>query len=135
MIGRRQKKIERKELEEILASVKLDVPLSRQAVDLSYGQSKLLGIAMALAHPHQVLLLDEPVAGVNPVVREIISGILNRLRAEGETALIIEHDMEFIMPLADWVIVMAQGKIIAQGTPADIRKNDEVLEAYLGKQL
>ncbi|MSR85511.1 ABC transporter ATP-binding protein [Candidatus Uhrbacteria bacterium] len=124
-----------KRVHEVMKMVGLDVPASHAGADLSYGQGKLLGIAMALIHPHRLMLLDEPVAGVNPVIREAISSILMKLREEGETIFVIEHDMGFIMPLADQVIVMDHGKILAQGTPEQIKRNPEVLHAYLGQQL
>ena len=92
-------------------------------------------IAMALAHPHRLILLDEPVAGVNPIIRESIAGVLRVLRDQGETILLIEHDMSFVMSLADRVIVMDRGKLIAHGTPAEIKKDPAVLAAYLGEQL
>jgi ABC-type branched-subunit amino acid transport system ATPase component len=118
-----------------LARVGLDVSPDTRAADLSYGQGKLLGIAMAIAHPHSVLLMDEPVAGVNPVLRERIAELLRSLRAEGETILLIEHDMGFVMPLADHVYVMDHGRMIAQGTPEEVRRDPAVLSAYLGEQL
>lgn len=121
--------------ENVLKEVGLDVPLYAFAADLSYGQSKLLAIAMALVHPHELLLLDEPVAGVNPVLRERMAVLLSQLRSQGETILIIEHDMGFVMPLADQVVVLERGKVVAIGTPQEIQKDEEVLRAYLGEQL
>jgi branched-chain amino acid transport system ATP-binding protein len=102
------------------------------AADLSYGQRKLLDLAIALAKPHDVLLLDEPVAGVNPKLRQEIKKILKNLRKEGETIVLIEHDMNFVMDLADDIIVLDTGRVIATGKPKSIQKNKQVLEAYLG---
>ena len=78
------------------------------------------------------LILDEPVAGVNPKIRKEIEGILLRLKKKGETILLIEHDINFTMNVADRVVVLDQGRVIAEGSPARIRKNPRVLEAYLG---
>lgn len=122
-------------LQEVLDLVGLDKPMSTLAADLSYGQTKLLEIARALLKPHQVLLLDEPVAGVNPVLRERLKDVLRKLRDKGETILLVEHDMDFVMTLADWVIVMDIGTVLTEGKPEDVRKNKEVLEAYLGDQV
>ena len=99
------------------------------------SRSILKALAMALVHPHKILLLDEPVAGVNPVVRDEIKKILRDLRKSGETILLIEHDMHFVMDLADHVVVMDGGKLLTQGTPREIQNSPEVLEAYLGEQL
>lgn len=101
--------------------------------DLSYGQRKLLDLAIAIAKPHTLLMLDEPVAGVNPLIRREIKQILKTLKKRGETIFVIEHDMNFIMDIADWVIVMDYGKVIAEGKPKEIQKNKKVLEAYLGE--
>ncbi|MDO8598892.1 MAG: ABC transporter ATP-binding protein [bacterium] len=106
--------------------------LGRTGSDLSYGQSKLLELARALLFPHQLLLLDEPVAGVNPILRQQIAAILQTLRSEGETILVIEHDMDFVRTVADHVIVMAEGKVLLQGTPAEVLAHPDVIEAYLG---
>jgi len=106
--------------------------LDRLGSDLSYGQSKLLEIARALSFPHTLLLLDEPVAGVHPVLRQQIADILRGLRRDGETILVIEHDMDFVRSVADHVIVMAEGKVLLEGAPEEVLRNPEVMEAYLG---
>lgn len=112
-----------------------ELPKNRRAGDISYGQGKLLGIAMALARSHELLLFDEPVAGVNPVIREKLFRLFSELRNQGETIFIIEHDMDFVMPLADQVIVMDRGKLLAAGEPEEIKQDQAVLSAYLGEQL
>jgi branched-chain amino acid transport system ATP-binding protein len=99
---------------------------------LSYGQRKLLDLAIAIIKPHTLLMLDEPVAGVNPKIREIIKDILRNLIRKGETILLIEHDMNFTMDLASYIYVLDAGKVISQGKPTVVRKDKRVLEAYLG---
>ncbi len=118
---------------EILEMVGLKKPLRTLASDLSYGQRKLLDLAVALAKPHSILLLDEPVAGVNPKLRNEIKKIIRKLNKKGETILLIEHDMNFVMNLAHRVFVLDEGRIIAEGTPKQIQKNRKVLDAYLGE--
>ena len=103
------------------------------ARDLSYGQKRLVELGRTILNPHTFLILDEPVAGVNPKLRQKISEILQSLKARGETILLIEHDMNFTFGLADRVIVMDEGKVIAQGKPVEIKNNPKVLEAYLGE--
>jgi ABC-type branched-subunit amino acid transport system ATPase component len=119
-------------MRDMLALVQLDKPLGTKASDLSYGQRKLLDLAVAALRPHKLLMLDEPVAGVNPHVREIIKGALRALVKRGDTVLLIEHDMTFTMDLADDIYVLDAGAVIAHGRPSVIRKNQKVLEAYLG---
>lgn len=102
------------------------------ATDLSGGQMKLVELARAMLAEPEVLLLDEPVAGVNPTLANKLRDHIDRLNEEGVTFLIIEHDMEFIMNLADPIIVLDQGSILVEG-PADAVRNDErVIDAYLG---
>ncbi len=115
-----------------LKIVFLDKPPSTHASDLSYGQRKLLDLAVAIAKPHTLLMLDEPVAGVTPSIRKEISAILKGLRKKEETVLLIEHDMNFVMGLADYIFVLDEGKVIAEGKPKEIQSNKKVLEAYLG---
>jgi len=117
----------------LLRLVGLHKDLQTYVTDLSYGQRKLLDLAIAIAKPHILLMLDEPVAGVNPLIREQIKKILRTLKAMGKTVFIIEHDMNFVMDIADHVIVMDYGKVIAEGKPKEIQKNRKVLEAYLGE--
>ncbi|MCH7568616.1 MAG: ABC transporter ATP-binding protein [Nanoarchaeota archaeon] len=122
-----------KRIKDILNLVGFDKPLDTHATELSYGQRKLLDLAIAIAKPHKILMLDEPVAGVNPKLRKGIKEILRKLRKKGDTILIIEHDMNFVMDLADYVFVLDYGKVIAHGTPRKIQNNKKVLEAYLGE--
>ncbi|MBI5393482.1 ABC transporter ATP-binding protein [Candidatus Woesearchaeota archaeon] len=119
-------------IKEILHLVGLNKPLNTLATDLSYGQRKLLDLAAAIAKPHSIMLLDEPVAGVNPVLRNEIKHILKELHKKGETIVIIEHDMNFIMDLVDYIYVFDYGAVIAEGIPKEIQDNKKVLEAYLG---
>ena len=93
----------------------------------------LLDLAVALAKPHELLMLDEPVAGVTPKLRMEIKKILLAEKKEGKSVLLIEHGMEFVMGIAEVVYVLSQGEIIAKGTPSQVKKNKAVLEAYLGE--
>jgi branched-chain amino acid transport system ATP-binding protein len=100
---------------------------------LSYGQQKLLDVAMAFMAGPRLVLLDEPAGGVNPTM---LAGLRERLReinaTQRATFVVIEHNMEFVMSLCTRVLVLAEGRIIAQGTPQEIRGNPAVIEAYLG---
>ena len=123
----------RKQGKEIMQILGLEKQLTDKAADLSYGQRKLMDLGMALVRDPKLLMLDEPVAGVNPGLRKKIQSILKKLKKTKRTILLVEHDMEFVMDVADRVIVMDAGKIIAEGNPSQIRSNPKVLEAYLGE--
>lgn len=125
----------RQYLKDILQTVGLEQPLNYPAKSLSYGQSKLLSLARALLQPHKLLMLDEPVAGVAPTLRQNFKTLLPELKARGETIFFIEHDMDFVRAVADQIIVMDQGKVLTQGTPEEVLKDERVLDAYLGEQL
>ncbi len=103
------------------------------ARELSYGQKRLIELARTILNPHKFLMLDEPITGVSPVLRREIARILLKLKNQGETILLIEHDMNFTLKIADVVIVMEKGKVIATGDPNEIRNNPRVLKAYLGE--
>ncbi len=126
-------KLKEEQLRIALDRVGLDKRADTLAHNLSYGQRKLLDLAVALAKPHELLMLDEPVAGVTPKLRTEIKKILLEEKKEGKSILLIEHDMEFVMDIADVVYVLAQGEIIAKGPPSQVKKNKAVLEAYLGE--
>lgn len=103
-----------------------------QASDLSFGQKRLVELARTAVNPHSLLLLDEPVAGVNPKIKNDIARMLLTLKKKGETVLLIEHDMSFTLGIADRVIVLDAGSVIAHGAPNEIKHDKKVLEAYLG---
>jgi ABC-type branched-subunit amino acid transport system ATPase component len=102
------------------------------AGNLSYGQKKLLEFAFVLIAEPQVILLDEPAGGINPTMINELRERIRTLNRRGVTFLVVEHNMEFVMGLCDPVMVMHRGARIAQGTPAEVRANPVVLEAYLG---
>lgn len=106
--------------------------LKEAVTDLSYGEQKLFDLARAVANPHTMLLLDEPVAGVNPVIREHLKKIIRTLVDTGETVLFIEHDIDFVRTVADHVVVMDQGAVLAEGAPEKVLSEKKVLAAYLG---
>ena len=118
---------------EALHRVDLAHKAGAYAGDLSGGQQKLLSLAMLLmAHP-RVLLLDEPAAGVNPVLIERQIRLLRELRGEGRIIVLVEHNMEMIANICDRVIVLDAGEVIAEGSPADIRADERVMRSYLGE--
>jgi neutral amino acid transport system ATP-binding protein len=118
--------------EEMLARFRLDRMRDEFAGTLSGGQRKLLELARALMVQPTMIMLDEPMAGVNPVLTQSLLGHITELRDEGMTILFVEHDMDIVMGISDWVVCMAQGRIIAEGPPASIRSNRAVIDAYLG---
>ena len=99
---------------------------------MSGGQRKLVEMARALMTEPKLVMLDEPMAGVNPALTQSLLGHVKGLRAEGRTVIFVEHDMDVVRDISDWVVVMAEGAIIAEGTPHDIGANQEVIDAYLG---
>jgi len=103
------------------------------ASNLSYGQQKLLDFGMALMSDPQVILLDEPMAGVNPTMIQSLVGHIRELNARGYTFVVIEHNMEVVMSLCRRIVVLSQGERIAEGTPAEIADNPLVLDAYFGR--
>lgn len=100
--------------------------------NLSYGQKKLMDLAALLMSDPRIILLDEPAGGVNPTLLEEIIGHIRMLNNKGLTVLIVEHNMDLIMRLSHRVVVMAHGRVIADGTPDEVREKPEVLDAYLG---
>jgi branched-chain amino acid transport system ATP-binding protein len=117
---------------ELLARFKLDTKRDDFAGTLSGGQRKLLEMARALMVSPRLIMLDEPMAGVNPALKQSLNEHIRGLRDEGKTVLFVEHDMDIVHDISDWVIVMAEGQVIAEGTPDQISENTAVIDAYLG---
>ncbi|NLD74940.1 MAG: ABC transporter ATP-binding protein, partial [Chloroflexi bacterium] len=102
------------------------------ASTLPFGQQRLLAIARALACDPRVLLLDEPGAGLNRMEKNDLADLIGRIQETGVTIILVEHDMELVMRLADWVVVLNHGARLAKGLPDEVRRNRAVVEAYLG---
>ncbi len=117
---------------ELLQRFKLLEKKDDFAGSLSGGQRKLLEMARALMVQPELVMLDEPMAGVNPALKQSLLGHVKSLRDDGMTVLFVEHDMDMVRDISDWVIVMAEGKVIAEGPPSSVMADERVIDAYLG---
>jgi branched-chain amino acid transport system ATP-binding protein len=122
----------RAKADELLQRFKLYEKRSDYAGSLSGGQRKLLEMARALMSDPAMIMLDEPMAGVNPALTQSLLGHIQDLRDQGTSVLFVEHDMHMVRHISDWVVVMAEGKIVAEGQPGSVMHNQAVVDAYLG---
>ena len=127
-----QEKLVEQRADQLLQRFKLDHMRNEYAGTLSGGQRKLLEMSRALMTNPRLVMLDEPMAGVNPALKQSLNEHIRGVRDDGMTVLFVEHDMDMVHDVSDWVIVMAEGRIIAEGTPEAISANPAVIEAYLG---
>ena len=118
--------------DDLLKRFKLDAKREDYAASLSGGQRKLLEMARALMSKPKMVMLDEPMAGVNPALTQSLLEHIKELKNDGTTVLFVEHDMHMVRHISDWVIVMAEGKVVAEGPPGEVMKNPAVIDAYLG---
>lgn len=129
--GSQERRVTRQALE-ILDQFNMTHMRNEFAGALSGGQRKLLEMARAMMARPRLLMLDEPMAGVNPALTQSLLGHVKRLRSEGITVVFVEHDMDVVRDISDWVVVMAEGRVIAEGTPSTVGSNQAVVDAYLG---
>ncbi len=122
-----------KAAKEIIEKVGISEYMDTMAGNLAYGLQRKVEIARALAINPNILLLDEPAAGMNPNETKELSDFIKKINAEGYTVVVIEHDMKFIMNLCHRILVINFGKKICEGTPADVKSNQDVHDAYFGK--
>lgn len=121
----------KEELDRILDIFELKDKRKVIASEISHGDQKVLEIAMAIATNPKILFLDEPMAGVNPAERSRILEFIKHLKEEGITVVIVEHDMDVVFRIAERIVVMNRGRVIADGTPEEIKQNETVREVYL----
>jgi branched-chain amino acid transport system ATP-binding protein len=131
-IWRKQERDIEKRAEELLERFKLDHMRDEFAGTLSGGQRKLLEMARALMSRPRMVMLDEPMAGVNPALKQSLLDHIRDIRSDGTTVLFVEHDMDMVRDISNWVVVMAAGEIIAEGPPESLSSNRTVVDAYLG---
>jgi branched-chain amino acid transport system ATP-binding protein len=124
----------KQQVAEVLDLFELKEWMREEARVLSYGHQKALGLAIALASRPSCLLLDEPAAGMNPEETRWIGEVIKRLNSRGISILLVEHDMKMVMSLCHRIVVLNYGAKIAEGSPAEIQTNDEVIKAYLGDE-
>jgi neutral amino acid transport system ATP-binding protein len=129
--GVQEKAVEEKAIE-LLHRFQLHAKKEDYAGSLSGGQRKLLEMARALMSDPTMIMLDEPMAGVNPALTQSLLGHIQTLRDEGMTVLFVEHDMHVVRHISDWVVVMAEGRIVAEGSADSVMSNPAVIDAYLG---
>jgi branched-chain amino acid transport system ATP-binding protein len=129
---RREEEQLRAEAGTIIAFVGLERRVHELAANLAYGEQRRLGLAVALAARPTLLLLDEPVAGLNPTETEDFKQLVRTIRDRGTTVLLVEHDMRMVMSISDSVLVLNQGRIIASGPPEAVQRDPQVIRAYLG---
>lgn len=124
------------EAEEVLKEVWLWEEKDRPAGQMSHGDQRLLELGIALATNPQLCFLDEPSSGMNPIERIKVLELVKKLASERKTTfIIVEHDMDIVFSLSDWIVVMNRGEVLAEGKPGDIRENQEVRDIYLGEEI
>jgi len=132
--ARAEEELIRRRVMEVLEFMGLAPLKDELAMNLPHGHQRALGICLALATNPKLLLLDEPVTGMNPVETTTMVELIRKMRDGGTTIVIVEHDMRAIMSLCDRIAVLNYGRKIAEGSPEEIRNNQQVIEAYLGKK-
>ncbi len=133
--ARREEKRIRERAMEQLARVGLEAKADQNASSLPFGQQRLLEMARALATEPRLLMLDEPGSGLNRAEKDGLDQLIRSMRGEGMTVLLVEHDMQFVMGIADRIIVLDYGQKIAEGTPEEVQTNERVIAAYLGEEI
>ncbi len=132
---RREEKLIREKAMEALSFFGLEQEADLPAGQLSFGEQKRLEMARAIVSDPELILLDEPVAGLNRAESIEIAGLMMKIRSRGTTVLLVEHDINVVMSISDKVVVLNYGTIIAEGPPIEVQKNQAVLSAYLGGSL